>query len=257
MRRFLVFVAWLAVSSPQIYAQHGGGMHMGGIVSARPALVAAPVGHHAAVAGTLRVSTGTRLSVRPGAMRTHVRGTGTLIVRANKSVFRRLDDDDDFSFPFDFFGAPGLGFDATHFFAVHPRIFGSRRFGRFNQGFFGGGFLFPPSVIIEQAAPAEKATAEEVIEEPAAQESGRRILRNTYEPQTAEAPAPLKAESDEYVFVRRDGTVFFAVAYSWENETLRYITQEGLRRSATRDVLDLAATQQFNEQRGLMFRLPA
>jgi len=61
--------------------------------------------------------------------------------------------------------------------------------------------------------------------------------------------------SDEYVFVRRDGTVFFAVAYSWENGALRYITNKGLRGTMTRDSLDLSATQQFNEQRGLSFPL--
>jgi hypothetical protein len=63
--------------------------------------------------------------------------------------------------------------------------------------------------------------------------------------------------SEEYVFVRRDGTVFFAVAYSWENGALRYITNQGLRGTLTRDSLDMGATQQFNEQRGLSFRSPA
>jgi hypothetical protein len=64
-------------------------------------------------------------------------------------------------------------------------------------------------------------------------------------------------ETGEYVFVRKDGTVFFAVAYTWENGTLRYVTNEGLRRSVARDLLDLNATQQFNEQLGSNFRLPA
>jgi hypothetical protein len=34
------------------------------------------------------------------------------------------------------------------------------------------------------------------------------------------------------------------------------VTQEGFRRSVPRDALDLDATQQFNEQRGLNFRIP-
>jgi hypothetical protein len=63
--------------------------------------------------------------------------------------------------------------------------------------------------------------------------------------------------SDEYVFVRRDGTLFFAVAYTWIDGNLRYVTSEGLRRSVAGDSLDLDATQQFNEQRGLTFRVPA
>ncbi len=80
----------------------------------------------------------------------------------------------------------------------------------------------------------------------------------------AAAPAPLveaastvPGESDQFVFVRRDGTVFFAVAYAWENGTLRYVTGEGLRHTVAEDTLDLDATRQFNEQRGLSFRLPA
>ncbi len=57
--------------------------------------------------------------------------------------------------------------------------------------------------------------------------------------------------------MRRDGTVFFAVAYAWENGKLRYINSQGLRRTVTQDELDMKATQEFNEQRGLNFRLPA
>jgi hypothetical protein len=68
---------------------------------------------------------------------------------------------------------------------------------------------------------------------------------------TAERP------SDQYVFVRRDGTLFFAVAYTWVDGNLRYVTSEGLRRSVAGDALDLDATEQFNEQRGLSFRVPA
>jgi hypothetical protein len=71
-----------------------------------------------------------------------------------------------------------------------------------------------------------------------------------------EAANPAR-ENDEFVFVRRDGTVFFAVAYAWENGTLRYVTSEGLRRTVKQDALDMGATQQFNEQRGVIFRAPA
>jgi hypothetical protein len=71
-----------------------------------------------------------------------------------------------------------------------------------------------------------------------------------------EQPGP-QADAPEYVFVRRDGTLFFAVAYSWENGSLRYISSEGMRRSVSRDALDLKATEEFNEQRGMTFRSPA
>ena len=72
-----------------------------------------------------------------------------------------------------------------------------------------------------------------------------------------EASNATPEESDEFVFVRRDGTLFFAVGYAWESGTLRYVTNQGLRRTVTQDALDLDATRQFNEQRGLNFRLPS
>src|SRR5882762_4297990 len=76
------------------------------------------------------------------------------------------------------------------------------------------------------------------------------------EPEADSAPAPPR-EEEQYVFVRRDGSLVFAVAYTWESGTLRYITPDGLRRTIGRDALDIEATQQFNEQRGVNFRAPA
>jgi hypothetical protein len=73
----------------------------------------------------------------------------------------------------------------------------------------------------------------------------------------AETASSAASNNEEFVFVRRDGTVFFAVAYAWEKGTLRYITSQGLRHTVTQDTLDLDATRQFNEQRGLNFHSPA
>ena len=49
----------------------------------------------------------------------------------------------------------------------------------------------------------------------------------------------------------------FSAPYSWDNGTLRYVTREGQRRSISQDTLDMDATQQFNEQRGVNFHTPA
>ena len=85
---------------------------------------------------------------------------------------------------------------------------------------------------------------------------GRRRMSDSQPAHVVEPTAPIP-DTEQYVFVRRDGTVFFAVAFAWENGTLRYVTSEGLKRNIARSALDLDATQQFNEQRGLSFRLPA
>lgn len=114
-----------------------------------------------------------------------------------------------------------------------------------------------PSVPVEEEAAPADAQQQEATEADA--RDVRRRVRDAQQaatPVTEAEPAPIR-DSEQYVFVRRDGTVFFAVAYAWENGTLRYVTSEGLRRNIAENALDLNATQQFNEQRGLNFRLPA
>ncbi|HEY6386381.1 MAG TPA: hypothetical protein VIX91_11940 [Candidatus Acidoferrum sp.] len=156
---------------------------------------------------------------------------------------------------------PGLGFDYAHVAAVHPhRIHDRNRpfFGAFVPFFYGGGYYMPLSSddYVDDAPAAEAQQADT-----GQQETVRTVYRDRpVGPSRDNAPAPQSAaeqEAEQYVFVRRDGTVFFAAAYAWENGTLRYITSEGLRHTVTTDKLDLDATQQFNEQRGLTFRSPA
>ena len=159
----------------------------------------------------------------------------------------------------DFQDVPGLGFDFPHLAAIR----GNRHNhgGRFNGGAPLGfsGFLLSPPVIVEEAAPAAEdpgAGDEVAADAPAAPAPRHARSSRAAEPEPESAPAPPR-DVEQYVLVRRDGGLVFAVAYSWENGTLRYITPDGLRRSIGRDALDLNATQQFNEQRGLDFRAPA
>jgi hypothetical protein len=157
---------------------------------------------------------------------------------------------------------PGLGFDYAHVAAVHPHGNNGRpRNGNFAFAYFpfyGGGYYMPVASddYVDDAPPAD-AQQPDTGEQQAAQTNGADLSAR---PSRDYVPAPQTAaqlEAEQYVFVRRDGTVFFAAAYAWESGTLRYITKEGLRRTLTADKLDLDATQRFNEQRGLTFRLPA
>jgi hypothetical protein len=162
----------------------------------------------------------------------------------------------------DFIPVPGLGFDMAHLAATRgPEAVGAGRHRRQQQVFFpfiDGGF-FPSSqpVIVEEAA--APGTGQEENEVSEASEAPRRahVMQPAPAAPRVEEASAVPHPTEEFVFVRRDGTVFFAVAYAWENGTLRYVTSEGLRRTVTRETLDLDATQQFNEQRGLNFRLPA
>jgi hypothetical protein len=168
----------------------------------------------------------------------------------------------------DFSSSPGLGFDYSHFAAVNggSGIDDRRMRDRVNAGVpFGfGGFLLSPEVIVVEGQQGEASAGAEENAEPNAGNGGgaengameRENLQDQFAPASLGPAAPIR-EAAEYVFVRRDGSLVFAVAYTWDHGTLRYVTRDGLRRSIASDALDIDATQQFNEQRGLNFKTPA
>lgn len=172
----------------------------------------------------------------------------------------------------DFTGAvPGLGFDFVHFAAVHPGL-NNRRRDRFDRRgffpFFDSGFLLPYSggYLDSDDQPGVYDQAPQGPQGPQAAADVAPDDVNAAQRNRAYAAQPVSAydvvvepqkPSEQYVFVRRDGSVFFAVAYSWQAGNLYYVTQEGLRRSVAREALDLDATKQFNQQRGLTFLAPA
>jgi hypothetical protein len=159
----------------------------------------------------------------------------------------------------DFVPVPGLGFDMAHLAATRgPEAVGAGRHRRQQAAFFpfiDGGFFLPSSPVIVEEGAAPEAQQEENAESEGAEAPRRaRVMQPTPAAPRVEEASAVPRQTEEFVFVRRDGRVFFAVAYAWENETLRYVTNEGLRHSVARETLDLNATQQFNEQRGLSFR---
>ncbi len=154
-------------------------------------------------------------------------------------------------------GVPGLGFDYVHYFATHPNA-GRRHFVGGVVPFVGGGIYVPYPVYMEGEAPAESAVEGSPVEaeQPAPAEEAVARPADVAARPYANSRAPAEPDS-EYVFVRRDGTVFFAVAFTFDSTYLRYITGDGFRKTAPLASLDLVATQQFNEQRGLSPRLPS
>jgi hypothetical protein len=241
----------MAMGHPMVAAPHG--------------IVGAPHAIARSGAPVIRVSGGTRVGTVPRGTSPRVRpsapGPARVTLRprstspgTSSTAFNRPFEQDEF------LDAPGLGFDEVHNRAVHPNREHRQNndFGFFFP-FFDGGFFLPSAPFVDEtggeAPPPEEVAAEEAPEPPHA----RTHYREQYEPPppaASRAPEP-PVKTEEYVFVRRDGTLFFAVAYTWDNGTLRYITSEGVRRSVTRDSIDLDATQQFNEQRGMAFHFPA
>lgn len=125
---------------------------------------------------------------------------------------------------------------------------------------FGGfGGFYMPIPYYEPVAPEQDQGA------PDANASDQNENRDQ---QQAEAEESVKSEGApnfytpsepiyEYVFVKRDGTKIFAVAYSLTNDKIQYVTREGLRRTLPLDSLDFDATQKSNEERGNTINLPA
>lgn len=233
-----------------------------GAVSAHPGAISSPgVGRFASV-GVVHASSSARMATRVVTTRTRTGGTVVRAIRpANITRPRPLNNsvnNDDANFSQDFSSAPGLGFDETHLALTRGRTSGRHRRNNFNSGFFpffDGGFFVPAPAVVEQA-PANEVQEEFVDPQP--QERAQRVRARESTPLVSAEPASApQRETEQYVFVRRDGTVFFAVAYSWDSGMLRYVTQEGMRRSVAGDALDLGATQQFNEQLGLSFHAPA
>jgi hypothetical protein len=282
MSRFSITVMMVLAIPAFAAAQHRGGAIGAMPMASRPATV---IPRSAPSHGNVRVQSGAQNLGRVGASSARTRVTGRTIRRGNSSAFgsngNGFQNAPGLGFDFgsngtNFQNVPGLGFDYPHLAAIsgNRRMRGGRFAGGFPFGF--GDFLSAPPLIGDEGQPADtepadtQASVASVADENAAadpyaaadaydaQRARRRsrASRAASEPETQSAPAP-QPDVEQYVFVRRDGGLVFAVAYSWDNGTLRYVTPEGVRHSIGRDALDLTATQQFNEQRGLSFQAPA
>ena len=163
---------------------------------------------------------------------------------------------------------PGLGFDAVHVAATRGnrgRDRGEHGRGRGNEfgvlfPFFDGGGYYVPTGPDMLGYGQGDGQAVEDAEDQGPGGDDRPDRPPDRGGRMGEERLPMEQpqkDVEQYVFVRRDGTVFFAVAYSWDEGSLRYISSEGMKHSVSRDSLDLKATQQFNEERGLTFRAPA
>lgn len=87
----------------------------------------------------------------------------------------------------------------------------------------------------------------------------------------AEAPSPDAASSDAppagggglgdqqplYLIAMNDHTIYPALAYWVEKDTLIYVTIQGTPNRVSVSLVDRALSQRLNEERGLPFRLPA
>ena len=266
MRRSLILAGSFFFVPIIVQAQGHGGAGMPAMGHATAMAPRSMSVAHAGPPAAGHVSGGARIVPRTGLSRVRATGAPVRGIRRGPNphpgapVNRQLSMDTG--------GAPGLGFDSFHFAVTHQnrgnRFDRDRRRHRNDFGaffpFFDGGFFLPSSPLDAEdgygEGPQEEAYAEDAPQGP--QYPPYPQYRGPEPPAASREVIPEPSrQTEEYVFVRRDGTVFFAVAYAWDSGTLRYVTTEGLRRSVGRDALDLDATQKFNEQRGMNFHSPA
>lgn len=156
--------------------------------------------------------------------------------------------------PLNNFGAnptPGFGFDYEHFFAVHPTWNTCSQFSGSVVPWYGYGGGYYPYPYTAQETEQENTSNE--------QPESNRVVYVPAPPAAPSSPSSTYTPTEpvaEFVFVKHDGSTFFAVAYSWNKDKLQYVTKEGLRRTTGIDTLDLAATERMNEERGNIVNLP-
>jgi len=268
MRRFTLADIALAVLTLVLVlpsfaqAQVRGGGHVGGghamISAPRTSGYAAPISHSVVGGSTVYRGSGGRVlgTVTSGRRTFSNRSAGRTSTLSAFGPARALPD---------FANAvPRLGFDHGHRPVGHP-VRGGRRYPVVRQGyfpFFDAGFLLPyaPGYLDGSDDASGYDVQPQEVADTSDDDVNAERRTPTYAPQPVssyDVVVQPQKPSEQYVFVRRDGSLFFAVAYSWEAGNLYYVTQEGVRRSVARDTLDLDATQQFNQQRGLSFQTPA
>ena len=169
-------------------------------------------------------------------------------------------------FDTDSFQVPGLGFDFVHLAAINAgrhRMFRGTNFGNFGSFPFVEFPLFsePFGGVTPQAAPPQVIVVQQPVpmqgEDNDAEATPRQGRRRYLAPAPEASPDPEPVhEAGEYVLVKRDGGLLFAVAFSVRGGQLNYITREGFRRTVALSAIDADATQQMNEQRGTPIHLP-
>ena len=125
-----------------------------------------------------------------------------------------------------------------------------------------GGYVNPypeqPNVIVIQQPPTPQVQPQQpqVVINNYADPNAR-----PYEPVTTyQAPprAPVETQADPayYLIALKDNSIYSAVAYWLENDTLHYVTSGNVRNQVSLDLVDKPLTEDLNKTRQVPVRLP-
>lgn len=147
---------------------------------------------------------------------------------------------------------PGLSFNIK---ALAPADRRDRRRSRFVTPFLGYSPFYSPYLDYSYDEP--QPPYDDQQQQPPPQTAPRPRQFAASEPASDNAePQPPPPEVGQFVLVRLDGQVLFAVAFTTVNGRLTYVTREGLRRSFPVAELDKDATRQMNDANGTSISLP-
>lgn len=163
------------------------------------------------------------------------------------------------------FSVPGLGFDFVHLAAINGgagvralidpvtqhELALAREIRRETPvGFAAFPGFFPGFIPATEQVAAQPTIV--IVPQAAAPEAQPSDRGRAQEPETRSAPPVVEPARDvgDFVLVRRDGGLLFAVAFTQGADRITYITKEGVRRGLSLADLDVDATVRINEERG-------
>ena len=129
--------------------------------------------------------------------------------------------------------------------------------------YVGGFYPYDPSASVTVISPPQQPSAPVTINQYFLGESAREAVRAPVERETvqtyqapARPPAEAPSESVMFLIALRDSSVYSAVAYWIEGDTLHYITPQGKHNQVSLELVDRTLSEKLNQGRRVEFRLP-
>ncbi len=124
--------------------------------------------------------------------------------------------------------------------------------------YYGAAYYIPiPYYVDTSAAEQEQVQGDEQEQAANGEPEADNSLQASDQSTSPTEPGTSTDSLSEFVFVQRDGSKLYAVAYSFAKDKLQYVTLDGVRHTLGVELLDFDATQKINEQLGNTINLPS
>jgi hypothetical protein len=130
-----------------------------------------------------------------------------------------------------------------------------------DSGYYGDSSQAPTAMY-----PQQQGAPQVIINQNFAPQTARPVVREyvpdsdggirVYEPSSRVSSAPPAAENPTYLIAFNDHTIYAALAYWVEGETLHYVTNQNTHNQVSLDLVDRDLSDRLNRERNVDFRLP-